>query len=79
MPSLQRRAAASVFRIACLAVVLVSSAVGAEPVAFKLESPRAHQVVQRTGTAPGAGYANVVVRGDLPAGTELGDAHPDQS
>ncbi len=73
MPSHQRHVVSTLFRIACLAAVLVSSAEAAEPVAFKLDSPRAHQVVQRTGTAPGAGDANVVVRGELPAGTQRGE------
>ena len=42
----------------------------AEPSPLKLISPQSHQVVQRIGTAPGKGYASVVVRGDVPAGAE---------
>ena len=43
---------------------------GAESAVLKLESPRPRQVIQRTGVAPGAGFADVVVRGDLPNGAE---------
>lgn len=39
---------------------------------LKLESPLPHQVVQRIGVAPGAGYAHVAVRGELPKGTQAG-------
>lgn len=49
---------------------LADAARAQEPAALKLEQPLPHQVVQRTGVAPGAGYARVAVRGVLPTGAE---------
>lgn len=37
--------------------------VNADEPSLKLESPRPHQVVQRTGAAPGAGFAEITLRG----------------
>jgi neutral ceramidase len=37
---------------------------------LKLEFPQPYQVIQRTGVAPGAGYAPVMVRCELPQGVE---------
>ncbi len=54
----------AVFAIAWVIGVPVE---GAESAVLKLELPKAHQVVQRTGTAPGEGFAHVVVRGVLPS------------
>lgn len=39
-------------------------------VAMKLESPQPHQVIQRIGSAPGTGYAPVIVRGEVPTNVE---------
>ncbi len=38
------------------------------PLQFKLAHPLPHEVVQRTGVAPGDGYAHVKISGELPAG-----------
>ncbi len=38
----------------------------AEPAKLQLEQPQPHQVIQRIGTAPAAGYAEIAVRGELP-------------
>ncbi len=47
-------------------------AVGAQPAELSLTSPKPHQVHQRTGVAPGKGFADVGVVGEVPAGTEGG-------
>ena len=41
-----------------------------EPAVLTLDLPRPQQVVQRTGIAPGVGYAHVAVRGEVPPGAE---------
>lgn len=59
--------------LATVAAVLRSSAGtvdGAEPAVLTLEHPRPFQVVQRTGDAPGAGFANIDVRGTVPDGVD---------
>lgn len=67
---------------ACLSIRLLSPALlglvclttdavlWAEKGSLKLEHPQPHQVIQRTGTAPGTGYAEIVIRGELPPGAE---------
>ena len=47
-----------------------SPATAAEPPLLKLAHPRSHQVVQRIGTDPGAGHADVRVSGEVPKGAE---------
>ncbi len=42
----------------------------AEPAALKLDWPRPHQVVQRTGTAAAAGHANVRIAGEFSQAVE---------
>ena len=39
----------------------------ADPLALKLEQPQPRQIEQRTGIAPGTGYARVTIRGEAPA------------
>lgn len=58
--------------LACLAPLAAPlSALGADaPASLRFDSPRERQVVQRTGDAPGAGYADVVVAGDWPQAPE---------
>ncbi|QDT91647.1 neutral/alkaline non-lysosomal ceramidase N-terminal domain-containing protein [Gimesia algae] len=36
---------------------------------LQLTTPESHQVIQRTGVAPGAGYADVLISGMIPEGT----------
>lgn len=50
--------------------ILGATAAGAEVTKLQLEQPKPHQVIQRTGVAPGSGYAEFLVRGDLPKGAE---------
>lgn len=49
---------------------LSSNSVAQAETTMKLEYPQPYQVIQRTGVAPGAGYAPVFVRGELPNGVE---------
>ncbi len=42
----------------------------ADPSVLKISHPQPNQVLQRTGIAPRTGYAQVVVRGEVPAGAE---------
>jgi hypothetical protein len=61
-------------------IALANNAVSAEPVAIVLTAPKSNQVVQRVGFDPvawmqkregaGLGFADVVIRGQLPKGTE---------
>ena len=44
----------------------ITAAVRAEPAKLKLTHPQPHQVVQRTGVAPGAGFADVALDGVMP-------------
>ena len=39
----------------------------ADPAVLKLDHPQPHQVVQRTGVAPGIGYGHVVLQGEVPS------------
>lgn len=68
--SLARRWNASLLALLSTQLVLGVTAIAAEPDALTLTHPLPHQVIQRIGTAPGNGYASVVVRGDVPAGAE---------
>ncbi len=56
------------FRLVSLHAVLMSiSAIAhAEPEQIKLFHPQPHQVIQRTGVVPGAGFAHVSVGGGMP-------------
>ena len=52
--------------IVCLFLSITMWAQGAE--LLKLDLPLPHQVIQRTGVAPGAGFAEVSIRGTMPPG-----------
>lgn len=54
----------------CLLVQSAARADEAEPAALRLDRPRPRQVLQRVGVAPGAGHADVAVRGVSPGGAE---------
>ncbi len=56
--------------VSCTLPMSGQTVTGAEPAKLRLEQPQPHQVVQRVGVAPGAGYAEIVVRGELPSGAE---------
>lgn len=60
--------------LACSALLFIAGqqGSGAEAVSLMLHQPQPRQVVQRTGVAPGAGYAHVHVRGEMPAGLDSG-------
>ena len=42
----------------------------AEPTTIKLADPKPHQVIQRTGTDPATGHADVRMHGEIPSGAE---------
>lgn len=58
--------------LACCALLWGATATSAraEPVPLRIEHPQPRQVVQRTGVAPGAGFAHVLIRGQSPAEAE---------
>ena len=64
----ERRATLGLFLITLFCSGGISS--GAELGILKLTHPQPHQVVQRTGTAPGAGFADVTIRGDSPTNAD---------
>jgi hypothetical protein len=58
---------------ACVVLVIAGQrATSAEALPLKVLEPQPRQVVQRIGVAPGAGYAHVKVRGEIPAGVDSG-------